>query len=49
MPKLYTAVAGDTLESVAALYGSNELLIAAASGLTDPDEQIQPGQILTIP
>lgn len=48
MPRTYTAVAGDTLESVSLLfYGSdsNAELIKVASGVTE----LQPGQILLIP
>jgi len=48
MPNIYTAVAGDTLESVSELFfgdTSKAALIGALSGVTE----LQPGQMLTIP
>lgn len=48
MPRrLYTVVAGDTLESVAEKFGCSPEVVAALSGILSGE--IQPGEILTIP
>lgn len=50
LPHIYTAIAGDTLTSVAERFyqdSGKSALIAAASGVFA--EELQPGQMLTIP
>lgn len=48
MPNIYTAVASDTVDSVAERYSVSPELLAVANGMRD-GEQLQPGQMLVIP
>jgi len=44
----YTVRAGDTLDAIAARYGTSAAAVCEANGISDPDE-IEVGQVLNIP
>ena len=47
-PRTYVVVKGDTLGAIAARFGTTPNAIAAANGISNPNE-INPGQVLVIP
>ena len=47
-PRTYVVVQGDTLGAIAARFGTTPNAIAAANGISNPNE-INPGQVLVIP
>jgi len=47
-PRTYVVVQGDTLGAIAARFGTTANAIAAANGISNPNE-INPGQVLVIP
>ncbi len=45
----HTVSATDTLSAIGARYGISWLQIAAMNGITGPNYEVRPGQVLTIP